>query len=92
MAEATWETPLKNAALTLLGGLVEPSSELAQPMVPYSAESAVLNSKQSNSGYNNDGSPIIQPAEQNKTFLYAAIGVGVLLVLVLLMVALRGGK
>lgn len=90
MAE-NYEQAFKNGVLTFLGGLVESSSEVAQPMAP--AEYAAVSQTQSKAGFSNDGSQALKPVNQlNPLLLWGGIGVGVLVIVILLVVALKGGK
>lgn len=85
---ADWENSLKNGVITFLGGLIEPTSEVAKPIPP--AETVVLNAGEGTTGVNNDGSPLVpKTTQQDKTLLYAGLGIAALLVIILLVVAFK---
>lgn len=85
------DTALKNGLITFLGGLIEPSAEIATPQYPSSPVNA---GAPSTSGVNYDGSPVKndQLNKTNKWLVYGGLGVVVLLVLVLLIMLVGGRK
>ncbi|MBD3727328.1 MAG: hypothetical protein IE936_09720 [Moraxella osloensis] len=94
MAAAVWEAPLKNAALSFLGAMIEPTSEVAQGK-SRAAETVVQSATQPQVGFAANGAPAITPqaaGQINPIWLWGGVAVAVLLVVVLLFVAMRGGK
>lgn len=86
MAKDT-ETAFKNAVLTFLGGLVEPTSEIAKPMTPVAG--AV-----SPAGVNSNGKPIVNTdLEKKKISPFVWVGGGLIALLIfVLVIALVKGK
>jgi hypothetical protein len=83
---ADTETAFKNGIITFLGGLIEPTSEIAKPVTPVAG--AV-----SPAGVNSNGTPIVnsnlQPQAVNP-LIWVGVGLVALLFLVLVVTLFKG--